>query len=198
VARRRRRKQEDPVAGLMGLLVLGAALGIWQLTNNLIIAALAAGCVVGLFIAVAMVLHMKKVERLKRSGIAEIDKMEGRQFEKYLGHLFRMQGYTAEVTQASGDYGADLVITKGGRKIVVQAKRYKNNVGLKAVQEIFTAMNHYKAAEAWVVTNSDYTEQAYTLARSNGVKLINRNQLIEMILAVNPPKNAASAKKKAI
>nr|WP_285855654.1 restriction endonuclease [Paenibacillus camelliae] len=181
----------------MGLLVLGAGLGIWQLTNNLIIAALAAGCVVGLFFAVAMILHMKKVERLKRSGIAEIDKMEGRQFEKYLGHLFRMHGYAAEVTQASGDYGADLVISKGGRRIVVQAKRYKNNVGLKAVQEIYAAMNHYKASEAWVVTNSDFTEQAYTLARSNGVKLINRNQLIEMILAVNPPNNA-SAKKKTI
>lgn len=195
MARRRRRKQEDPIAGLMGLLVLGAALGVWQLTKNLVVVALAAGCVVGLCIAVAMVLHMKKVDRLKRSGIKEIDQMDGRQFENYLGHLFRMHGYAAEVTQSSGDYGADLVITKGGRRIVVQAKRYKNNVGLKAVQEIYTAMNHYKAAEAWVVTNSDYTEQAYTLARSNGVKLINRNQLIEMILAVNPSKNVAAKKK---
>lgn len=198
MARRRRRKQEDPVAGLMGLLVLGVGLGIWHLTNNLIVAAMAAGCVVGLCFAVAMLLHMKKVERLKRSGIVDIDQMDGRQFEKYLGHLFRMHGYVAEVTQSSGDYGADLVITKGGRRIVVQAKRYKNNVGLKAVQEIYAAMNHYNAAEAWVVTNSDYTEQAYNLARSNGVTLINRNQLIEMILAVNPPKNANVAKKRIV
>jgi restriction system protein len=197
VARRRKRKQEDPVASLMGLLVLGIGLAMWQLTNSLVVVALTAGCIIGIFVAIIMIINMKRVERLKRSGIKEIDQMDGRQFENYLGHLFRMHGYNAEVTQSSGDYGADLVITKGGRRIVVQAKRYKNNVGLKAVQEIYAAMNHYKATEAWVVTNSDYTEQAYTLAKSNGVKLINRNQLIEMILAVNPPKSAP-VKKKAV
>lgn len=44
--------------------------------------------------------------------------MEGVQFEKYLGHLFRSQGYKAEVTQAAGDYGADLVLSKDGKKLL--------------------------------------------------------------------------------
>ncbi|KAF6620872.1 restriction endonuclease, partial [Paenibacillus sp. EKM208P] len=43
---------------------------------------------------------MAAATRLRNSGIAEIDKMDGHQFEKYLGHLFRAQGYKAEVTQA--------------------------------------------------------------------------------------------------
>jgi restriction system protein len=47
-------------------------------------------------------------------------------------------------------------------------------------------MDHYGASSAWVVSNRDYTEQAYTLAKSNGVRLVNREQLIDMILAVNP------------
>lgn len=47
-------------------------------------------------------------------------------------------------------------------------------------------MDHYGASSVWVVSNRDYTEQAYTLAKSNGVRLVNREQLIEMILAVNP------------
>jgi restriction system protein len=37
-------------------------------------------------------IQQKREERLRRSGIADIDKMEGRQFEKYLGHLFKAYG----------------------------------------------------------------------------------------------------------
>ncbi|WP_049828294.1 restriction endonuclease [Paenibacillus polymyxa] len=107
--------------------------------------------------------------------------------------MFSAQGYKAEVTQAAGDYGADLVLTKSGQRIVVQAKRYSKNVGLKAVQEVYGAVAHYRASLAWVVTNNDYTEQAYKLARSNNVRLINREQLIEMILQVQQ-KNSVTRK----
>ncbi|USB34270.1 restriction endonuclease [Paenibacillus sp. YPG26] len=108
--------------------------------------------------------------------------MDGVDFEKYLGHLFRSQGYKAEVTQASGDYGADLVLSKDGKRVVVQAKRYSKNVGLKAVQEVHGAIAHYRATAGWVVTNRDYTDQAYKLAKSNGVRLIGRDELVEMLL----------------
>lgn len=142
-------------------------------------------------VALMIVIGQKRAERLKKSGIAEIDKMEGVQFEKYLGHLFRSQGYKAEVTQAAGDYGADLVLSKDGKKIVVQAKRYSKNVGLKAVQEVRGAVSHYGASAAWVVTNRDYTEQAYKLAKSNNVRLIGREELIEMLLQMREKMTAA-------
>ncbi|GGG69426.1 restriction endonuclease [Paenibacillus radicis (ex Gao et al. 2016)] len=184
--KRRKKKQADPISAFVVLLMLGSFFGMYKWTHSLIGAAISAGCILGIYAAIVILYNQKQTARLKRSGIKEIDKMEGRRFEIYLGHLFRMHNYNAEVTQATGDFGADLVIQKGGKKIVVQAKRYGKNVGLKAVQEIRAAMDHYGAAEAWVVTNRDYTEQAYALAKSNGVRLINREQLIAMILAVNP------------
>ncbi|MFW5434052.1 restriction endonuclease [Paenibacillus apiarius] len=101
-------------------------------------------------------------------------------------HNVRAQGYKTQVTKAAGDYGADLVLQKEGKKIVVQAKRYNKNVGIKAVQEAQASIAHYGAEEAWVVSNSDYTAAAYDLAKSNKVKLINREALIDMILAMNP------------
>ena len=124
--------------------------------------------------------------RLKKSGIDEIDKMDGYQFEEYLALLFRQHGYKADVTRKSGDFGADLILQKDGVKIVVQAKRHKQNVGIKAVQEVYASMAHYKANEAWVVTNSEFTEAARKLARANNVKLINRIILIDMIIKQLP------------
>lgn len=85
---------------------------------------------VAVFIAVLIIIGIKRTERLKRSGIADIDKMEGVQFEQYLGHLFQAQGYKTQVTKAAGDFGADLILQKAGRKIVIQAKRYSKNVGI--------------------------------------------------------------------
>lgn len=68
-------------------------------------------------------------ERLKQSGIHDIDTMDGRQFEHYLGLLFKSQGFKVEVTKSTGDFGADLIIEKNNRRIVVQAKRYSKNAG---------------------------------------------------------------------
>ncbi|MEF3307141.1 restriction endonuclease [Paenibacillus sp. GYB003] len=57
----------------------------------------------------------------------------------------------------------------------LQAKRYGKNVGISAVQEAQASIAHYGASEAWVVTNSHFTDAAIALAKST-VTLINRNQ----------------------
>lgn len=130
------KQEEEYFQGLMGLAAMGLALGGYYLTKSLQGAIIGAVVGVAVVVAIMIVIQQKRAERLKRSGIAEIDKMDGVQFEQYLGHLFRSQGYKAEVTKAAGGYGADLVLSKDGKRIVVQAKRYSKNVGLKAVQEV--------------------------------------------------------------
>lgn len=144
------------------------------------------GLVFGLIYGITYIQNKKYDERLKKSGIHDIDKMTGRQFEYYLKLLYVNNGYFVKETRITGDYGADLVLEKNGKKIVIQAKRHSKNVGLKAVQEAQTAKAYYGATEAWVVSNRDYTKAAYNLAKSNNVTLINRKQLIDMILQLNP------------
>ncbi len=124
---------------------------------------------------------------MKKSGIKDIDRMQGYQFKEYLKVLFKELGYRPIVTQKSGDYGADVVL-KGRNKIVIQAKRYgyKHNVSMDAVREVLAAMFFYKADEAWVITNSFFTKQAKTLAKACGVKLLNRYELERFIVTINP------------
>ncbi|WP_025843750.1 restriction endonuclease [Brevibacillus agri] len=151
----------------------------------LLVAGIAFGILLGLAKGIRFWIDSIAQEKLRRSGIAEIDKMDGRQFEHYLGLLFHSQGYKTTVTRAAGDYGADLILEQNGRKVAVQAKRYSKNVGIDAVQQIVGALAHYGANAAWVVTNRDFTDAAYKLAASNGVRLINREALIEMIQRMN-------------
>jgi restriction endonuclease Mrr len=122
-------------------------------------------------------------QNLKNDGYdkIDIDLLTGYEFENYLSKLFTGMGYIVEETKLAGDQGADLVIEKMGVKTVVQAKRYNSNVGNSAIQEIVASKNLYNADEAMVVTNSFFTQSAIQLAKSNNVKLIDRDSLNKMI-----------------
>ncbi|MED3759697.1 restriction endonuclease [Peribacillus frigoritolerans] len=121
-------------------------------------------------------------QKIRQSGIHEVDRMKGSEFEVFLQFLLQSHGYQARVTKGSGDYGADLVLDMPGKRIVVQAKRYSKKVGVRAVQEIVSAKSYYKADECWVITNNYFTAPALKLGNSNEVLLIDRDELIEWML----------------
>jgi restriction system protein len=138
---------------------------------------------VGAILAARGLVWLIRERRLARSGISEIDRMDGITFERRLVHLFTSRGYRVEQTRARGDYGADLILEKNGARTVVQAKRWKKNVGVKAVQEAVAAKPMYRCDHSMVVTNRYFTEQARRLARANGVRLWNRDDLVRALLA---------------
>lgn len=122
-----------------------------------------------------------KRNKLLQSSIYDIDLLSGEEFELFLYHFYKKHGYRVKLTPLTHDFGADLVIKSRGKRIVVQAKRYKDRVGIKAVQEVIGSMAYYKAKKGMVITNSYYTQSAYVLAKANGITLIGRNALIHMI-----------------
>ena len=124
-------------------------------------------------------------EKLTKNNIAieDIDGLDGFAFEHLLGALFKQMNYKVEVTKSSGDQGADIIISKMGRKTVVQAKCYLNNVNNKAVQEVVAAMKFYNADAGMVVTNSYYTKGAIELAKANDIALWDRDKLAQTLLA---------------
>lgn len=179
----KRRKKKKNRLSMMQLWSLLAASAIgWYVMDS----AKGFGVGIGIYIALWLLLKIwfrsRQTARLRKSGIAEVDKMTGEEFERFLGKLFKRRGFKVSYTKASGDYGADLILKDGQDVIAVQAKRYNSTVGVKAVQEIIGAVKMYGATEAWVVTNSTYTKQAVKLADINDVYLIDRKELISMIL----------------
>ncbi|WP_242176458.1 restriction endonuclease [Priestia koreensis] len=179
---KRRRKKEDPIAQLFIGLSFFIFFLMYVWTDSIFLSIFTIFLLIALFVFTGIYRAAKQRERLRRSGINEIDQMKGHRFEHYLKELFDGQGYKSEVTKASGDFGADLVLVKDGQKIIVQAKRYSKKVGVKAIQEIKTAQSYYKADFVWVVTNNYFTNPAIELAKANDVKLINRDLLINYIL----------------
>ncbi|MGP8174109.1 MAG: restriction endonuclease [Terracidiphilus sp.] len=107
--------------------------------------------------------------------------LDGIAFEEWLIRLLRDAGVPGVCkTQDSRDQGADIVITIGNRKIVVQAKQYQDTLGNKSVQEAFTAMHFYDANEAWVVTTATFSKDAIDLANRTGVHLVDGSRLMNL------------------
>jgi len=82
------------------------------------------------------------------------------------------------MTKGSGDFGADIIIeTKNQSKIIVQCKRFKNKVNLKAVQEVIGAVGHFNADVGIVITNNTFLNSAKKLAESNDIELWDGSKL---------------------
>ena len=141
---------------------------------------LSAAVVASIFL-LKFIMKCHKRKKLLQSNIYDIDLLSGEDFELFLYYFYKKHGYRVKLTPVTHDFGADLVIKSRGKRIVVQAKRYKERVGIKAVQEVIGSMAYYKAKQGMVITNSYYTQSAYVLAKSNGITLIGRNALIHMI-----------------
>lgn len=114
--------------------------------------------------------------------LEEIDAMTGREFEDYVAVILEGCGYEIEeMTPATNDYGADIIALAGEERMAIQCKRYARPVGVKAVQEVISAMKHYDCEAAIVITNNKFTKQAYTLADDHEVvTLWDRDDLIEL------------------
>lgn len=135
---------------------------------------------------VRRITEVKKEKELQNalinSGISQIDNLAPFEFEEWVARLLKTAGYNAIATKKSGDYGADVIAEKNGTKIAIQVKKFNQPVGIKAVQEVVSAMRYYDCQNGWVITSaSGFTTAAYNLARKNSIKLINRNDLAIML-----------------
>lgn len=128
---------------------------------------------------------LKRIRYLK-SDLGKIDRMDGLEFENYLFEKFKSLGFQVELTPASKDFGADLILTlEDGFKIAIQSKRYEDKISLGAIQEVYTSLNYYGCDKGMVITNSYYTSGAITLADCNNVLLWDRDALKKNLIDGN-------------
>jgi len=143
-------------------------------------------------IRIALVLI--KWTRLMRAGMPEIDRMTGRDFEEKIALLLESKGYRVHLTPYAGDWGADLVVSRDGRRSVVQLKRWNRSINPKAVQEVVASKAKYGCEHAMIISNREFTRAAGELARVNQVELWGRQRLArELIQRQSAPPAVTSA-----
>lgn len=130
----------------------------------------------------------KEIPKLKEIQIG-LDKnfqnLSPYEFEKFISKLFNAMGYETRVTQASNDYGIDVVAEKGNEKIAIQCKRYRpgNPVSNRDVQRLLGAMQlkNVQATHSILITTSHFTVQAREQAKECAIELWERHDLEKMV-----------------
>jgi restriction system protein len=107
------------------------------------------------------------------------------EFESLMTNLFEKMGLETRLTQASRDGGVDCVAWDMrpviGGKVIVQAKRYRNTVGVSAVRDLYGTMMNEGAAKGILVTTSGYGQSAYDFAKNKPIELITGSNLLSML-----------------
>lgn len=119
----------------------------------------------------------------KRADFAPSDlDMSGQEYEaKIASNINENTAWNATLTKASGDQGADILLSKSQMTIVVQTKYHASKIGNSAVQEAFSAKKYYGADLAFVVSNSGFTRSAGELADATGVRLLSDGELLSFL-----------------
>lgn len=115
--------------------------------------------------------------------------MDWEDFEHLIRELFEKEfsvvGGEVKITRASRDSGVDAVAfdpdpIRGG-KIVIQAKRYTNTVGVSAVRDLYGTVMNEGATKGILVTTTDYGPDAYGFAKGKPLTLLNGSNLLHLL-----------------
>jgi len=122
----------------------------------------------------------------ERINLASMDWLD---FENLIREVFEKEfsknGGEVKITQASRDGGVDAVAfdpdpIRGG-KIVIQAKRYTNVVGVSAVRDLYGTVHNEGATKGILVTTATYGPDAYEFAKGKPLTLLSGSELLYLL-----------------
>lgn len=193
--RRYRRRNESPLDGAVGLLLIGLVIWgwqSWQEDGQVIMYSAAAILIVvlGVVGVLAIWKHQRDQRKLRALDIAAIDTMDPLEFEVYVAKLLKHKGFRNIQLTEKFDYGVDIIAEKDGTRWGVQVKRHADMVKADAVRQVVTGLVRYGCTRPMVVTNSrTFSRPAHELAADNKCVLVGRDELAEWIVQFQEDKS---------
>lgn len=118
--------------------------------------------------------------------IETLRKLSWREFEELVGEAYRRKGYNVTETGGGGaDGGVDLIVKRGGEKLLVQCKHWKmDRVGVKVVRELYGVVVAEKATGGVVISSGTFTQEAMNFAKGKPLELLDGTTLQSIITEV--------------
>lgn len=170
----RRRRRSSDASGLLLLLPVLLVVAYPRVALAGLVLLLVAG---GLVWWLRQREQWRERQALLQLDLAGVDDLDPLRFEAFVVELLTAQGYRTQLTQASHDFGVDVLAVRGSERIAVQVKHYTSPVSGKAIAEALLGMPHYRCNACMVVTNSRFTSAAIKAAALHPCTLVDRREL---------------------
>lgn len=112
-------------------------------------------------------------------------KLSGSDFERQLADLYRRVGYSAAVTAGSGDQGVDIVLTRNGKRTIVQCKEHSKPVGPAVARELYGSLVASDADSAILACTSGFTIGVFDFVRNKPIELVDVETIVRMQETLN-------------
>lgn len=135
----------------------------------------------------------KKIIPKKGEDRIQLHSLYGYEFENLISNLLKSLGYK-NVIKVGGakDRGVDILcripVSGENKRVAVQCKRWKVNVGSTAIQRLHSYGVTEKMDILMCVTTSEFTEEGKNVAKETGVKMIAKDNLILWLEKIYPGK----------
>lgn len=143
-----------------------------------------------IFIVGAGISALKNKQQSKllddQSSLDTIRSMSWQEFELLVAEAFKRKGFVVKQNGDGGaDGGIDLILTKNGKKSIVQCKRWKTfSVGVPLIRELFGVMTAERANDCIFVSSGNYTAEARMFAEGKPIWLIDGSELLNLVSSV--------------
>jgi len=175
----------DPVKNISTVFFIGVSSALQYITPL----AFAAGA------------FFSRVKAKRRVGIFDsqtsfetVRNLSWQEFELLIGEAYRRKGYSVlERGGSAPDGGVDLVLTKDGRKTIVQCKHWSTySVRVPMIREAYGVMVAEQADECVFVTSGRFTKDAQQFAEGKPIQMIDRLRLGALLEELKPDFQAIS------
>jgi restriction system protein len=156
-------------------VIAGVAAGVEF--HSLRAGAIVAAVVVTAWLGLPLAVRAHRATAYFTSGLHEVDAMSGVEFEDYVAAKLRAAGYRVGLTAVTGDFGVDLIASRGKDRIAIQCKRHGRSVGPAAVQQVVAGALLHRCTSTMVVSNQEFTPAAIQLAGVHSCELVGRARL---------------------
>jgi len=141
----------------------------------------ALGLLMLLFIGAGLYQFIKKRkwQKVANMNLSDVDAMSEREFKDFMIELLRMSSYSPRKTFRERE--KVLLFEREGVKTAVELKREKNTVGVTVIQQAIDTVGKYNCDNGLVISISNFTRAAKTLAFANRIALWDRRKLERQI-----------------
>ena len=113
----------------------------------------------------------------------ELNKINWRKFEQLTAQFYKNKGYSVSIGKGRKDGGIDITLRKGQDIILVQCKRWKNNVGVDVIRALHDEMSHRNYVSGILCCSNDVSRDAKALIKERNYKIqvINQKDIFDFL-----------------
>lgn len=148
-----------------------------------------------LFALILILLSASQIARLLRrkglrgeyiskvKSIEDVANLSWEEFEHFTAEIYENLGFKTQVIGGTGgDDGIDVLATRGRKKIIIQCKHWKDNLGVSKIREMFGVMHAEKAAEVHIIALTGFTPAAIDFAdKQKRIKIIGPEDIMALL-----------------